>query len=149
MSNRQFIMRGQTATQKIEILNFSGHKKGVGFKLLEFIIYPSTQILGPANWEMVGSITADINVVPNPQSPDFRNEGLIGTAYSWGSGSQTEPRNYQSVINDLFIITQDLIIALEDSQNNPINWHCKFEAVKMSGPQEAATNYKQFTVNTG
>jgi len=145
---RQFIMRGQIASQKIEILNFSGHKKGMGFKLLEFMIYPSTNML-VTNWEMVGSITADINVVPNPQSPDFRDEGLIGTSYSWGSASQTEPRNYQSVVNDLFIITQDLTIAVQDSQNNPINWHCKFEAVKMSGPQEATTNYKQFTINSG
>jgi hypothetical protein len=145
---REFIMRGQIESQKVEILNFGGHKRGAGFKLVEFIIYPATNMLS-TNWELVGSLTADANVVPNPQSPDFRDEGLIGTAYSWGSGSQTEPRSYQSVVNDLFIITQDLTLVAQDSNSNPINWHCKFEAVKMSGPQEAATNYKQFTINSG
>ena len=35
-----------------------------------------------------------------------------------------------------------------DTQNaNPVNWQCKFESVKMSGPEEAVTNYRQFLIS--
>ena len=31
----------------------------------------------------------------------------------------------------------------------PVNWQCRFESVKMSGPEEAVANYKQFTISDG
>ena len=30
-----------------------------------------------------------------------------------------------------------------------VNWQCRFVAEKMSGPEEAAANYKQFTISDG
>ena len=31
--------------------------------------------------------------------------------------------------------------------NHPVNWQCRFESVKMTGPEEAAVNYKQFSIS--
>jgi len=31
--------------------------------------------------------------------------------------------------------------------SSDVNWQCRFESVKMSGPEEAATNYKQFAIS--
>ena len=52
-----------------------------------------------------------------------------------------------NVINDTFLITQNLILMVHDVVGNPVNWQCRFEAVKMSGSQEAVANYKQFTIS--
>ena len=56
------------------------------------------------------------------------------------------------VVNDTFLITQNLILMVQDtdpSAGAPINWQCRFKAVKMDGSEEAAANYKQFTIFDG
>jgi hypothetical protein len=53
----------------------------------------------------------------------------------------------QSVVNDTYIITQNLLLLVKDTYSNPINWQCRFESVKMSEPEEAAVNYKQFAIS--
>ena len=35
---KDFVMRGQTANEGEEVLNFSGHKPGYAFRLVEFQI---------------------------------------------------------------------------------------------------------------
>ena len=30
---------------------------------------------------------------------------------------------------------------------SPVNWQCRFESVKMTGSEEAVTNYKQFMIS--
>ena len=51
------------------------------------------------------------------------------------------------VIKDTFSITQNLILMVQNTDSGtPVNWQCKFEAVKMTDAQTAATNYKQFTI---
>jgi len=148
---KEFVMRGQTASGTNEVLNFSGYKPGYAFRLVEFKIYPSNEI-GTRNAELSATITA-AKTAEDPEYPNFDNEGLIATAMLQ-IGETGTAKNYGSadfsVVNDLFLITQDLIIAAIDTQAGlpmAVNWQCRFVSVKMGGPEEAVTNYKQFTIS--
>jgi hypothetical protein len=146
---KNFVMRGQTPSGETEILNFGGYKPGYAYRLVEFEIYPSTNV-GGAHYELAATLTA-AKVEEDPANPDFTNEGLIGTVLLV-SQSGIEFYGGTRVINDTFLITQDLILSVIDTvAGSPmaVNWQCRFEAVKMSGPEEAATNFKQFTIFDG
>ena len=41
---KEFVMRGKTASGETEVLNFSGYKPGYAYRLVEFDLYPSTNI---------------------------------------------------------------------------------------------------------
>ena len=145
-------MRGQTAdfktTGAYEVLNFSGHTPGYAYRLVELQLYPVGTI-GDANFEMSVAITAGKTAI-DPQAPNFNDEGLI--AVSMFSAFDGNPRYVDdlSVINDLFPITQDLILSVtETTASLASNWQCKFEKVKLSGAAEAAANFKQFTISDG
>ncbi len=62
MRKDEFVMRGQTASNGTEVLNFSGFKPGYAYKLVEFHLYPSTG-LGTDNPVLVGSITATLTAI--------------------------------------------------------------------------------------
>ena len=145
--NKEFVMRGQTASGSTEVLNFSGYKPGYAYRLTEFQLYPSAAIHG-ADFEYVGSITAGKTAVA-PSSIDFNNEGLIGTTLISESASAANPVSVLSVINDTFLITQNLILMVQDMSGSDlkVNWQCRFVAEKMSKPEEAVANYKQFTIS--
>ena len=145
--NKEFVMRGQTASGKTETLNFSGYKPGYAYRLTEFTLYPSTNILG-AHYEMVGSITAGKTAIA-PTDPNFNDEGLIGTAVVENHEGYAYPITYNSVVNDLFLITQNLILMVQDEVGNAVNWQCRFVSEKMSGSEEAAANYKQYLISDG
>jgi len=142
---KEFVMRGQTASGSTEILNFSGFKPGMAYKLIDFDVYPAANI-GTTNFEGTASITAGkLNVSPN--SPDFNDDGLIGTTY-FGVNTATGNAHKQSILNDTFLITQNLILEVRETDSGAaVNWQCKFERVKMTGPEEAVTNYKQFAIS--
>jgi len=145
---KEFVMRGQTvstAGQNEEVLNFSGHKPGYAFKLVEFVIFPSTNIGTLVN-EMCASITAG-NTAMDPKNPNFNDEGLIGTVVQAVYNNETY--NNIAVINDTFLITQNLILKVGETSGNayPVNWQCRFKSVKMTGPEEASTNYKQYAIS--
>lgn len=144
---KEFVMRGQTASGQTEMLNFSGHKSGMAYRLTEFSLYPSSSILS-SNAELSGTLTAGKTAI-SATDPDFNEEGLIGTAFVSHTPSHEEIASKIFVINDTYLITQNLILKVQDSQSNPINWQCRFEAVKMGKAEEAVTNYKQFTVSDG
>ena len=142
----EFVIRGQTASGETETLNFSGHKSGMAYRLMEFELYPSTSIHSQ-DYEMVGSITAGKTAVA-PTDPNFNDEGLIGTAMVADDDSQAYPVSHLSIVNDTFLITQDLILKVFNTgSGEPVNWHCRFKPVKMSAAEEAVTNYKQFTIS--
>jgi len=146
--NKEFVMRGQTASGSTEVLNFSGNKPGYAYRMTEFSLYPSTGV-GSGNDEMSGSVTAGKTAVA-PTDPNFNNEGLIGTTYTQIIGSGSNAMFKQSVINDTFLITQNLILMVQNTNaGTPVNWQCRFVAEKMSGPEEAVANYKQFTISDG
>ena len=145
---KEFVMRGQTETGGTEVLEFGGKQKetkGMAYRLVEFILYPSTGI-GSNNDEMMGTVTAGKTAV-DPSIPNFNNEGLIGVAQSSANASPAYPAFDRSVVNDTFLITQNLILMVQNvNAATPVNWQCRFEAVKMTDAEEAATNYKQFAI---
>jgi len=143
--NKEFVMRGQTASGLTEILNFSGLTPGYAYRLTEFKLYPSTGI-GSAAYELVGSITAGKTAIV-PTDPNFNDEGLIATAYA--NSNASPDGDFRAVINDTFLITQDLILMVQNAAaaGSPINWQCKFVGEKLSTAEEAVTNYKQFTIS--
>ena len=152
MRKDEFVMRGQTpsydpSTGKfgVEVLNFSGHKSGYAYKLLDLEIYPSTGI-GTNNDEMTATIVAGKAGAP-PTDPDFSDEGLIATVYQSINANTVYPASSISVINDTFLITQDLILMVQEVNGRPVNWQCRFKAVKMSGSEEAVANYRQFMIS--
>jgi len=143
---KEFIMRGQTAVgDPTEVLNMSGYRPGYGYRLTEFQLYPSTA-LGVQGYEMSGSVTAATTAMA-PDNPDFNSEGLIATAIAWGHpGSGQSAPYHLSVINDLFVITQDLILMIAETGSAPVNWQVRFKEVKLSSSAEAVANYKQYTI---
>jgi len=147
--NKEFVMRGQTASGLTELLEFGGRKPGYGYILTEFQIYPSTNI-GGINYELAASVTA-AKVLEDPSNPNFNNEGLIATALNVGSeiGSGRPQQGPLVIVNDTFLITQNLILAVIDTNAGApmaVNWQCRFEAVKLNSSQEAVANYKQFNI---
>ena len=145
---KEFVMRGQTASGKTEVLNFSGFKPGMAYRMIDFKVFPSTDI-GQTAFELLGTVTASKTAM-SPTDPDFSDQGLIASVYHGTGASLTgSPGNNATVINDTFMITQDLILSVANTGagNTAINWQCRFEEVKMSGAEEAVTNYKQFLIS--
>jgi hypothetical protein len=140
---KTFVMRGQTDSGQTEILNFGKYKTGYAYRLIGLDLFPS-QAVGQNGVEMMATLTA-AKTAETATDPNFNNDGLIGTAYNSIQNSQYAG-HIQSVINDTFLITQNLILMVQDNSSLPINWQCRFESVKMTGSEEAATNYKQFAI---
>ena len=108
---KEFVLRGQTPDAGEEVLNFSGHKKGYAYKMTEFKLYPSSAI-GIANDEMSATISAGKTGI-DPTAPNFNDEALVATALSFlGDGPRDGPTDY-SVINETFLITQNLILKVK------------------------------------
>ena len=144
---KEFVMRGQTASGETEVLNFSGYKPGYAYRMTEFLIYPYNPTSDRRSY---ASVTAGKTAVDPANSVDFNNEGLIATAMDVFNAAAQDGRIALSIVNDTFLITQNLILMVSAQvSSEPINWQCRFVAEKMSGPEEAATNYKQFTISDG
>lgn len=146
MPTEEFVMRGRTASGGTEVLNF-GSKHGYGFKLIEFNLYPGNNI-GSLHYDMSGTITAGKTAV-SPADPDFSNEGLIGTTMYKSGDSAIYTNGDYTVVNDTFIITQNIILMVQEFQATggpPINWQCKFKPVKLSDTAQANANLRQFHV---
>tara|TARA_Y100000310_G_C20103909_1_gene544028 strand:+ start:64 stop:507 length:444 start_codon:yes stop_codon:yes gene_type:complete len=144
---KEFIMRGKTPGDgSSEILNFGGLTPGIGYQLIEFQVIGANDISG-THWEITASVTAD-NTAADSTIPDFTQEGLIGTVYQKNNAGLEYPLANLTIINDLFVITQDCIIQTVDTQGGEVNWQLKFREVKLSPSAEAVANYKQFTIYT-
>jgi len=146
--NKEFVLRGQTAdfktTGSTEVLNFSGAKPGYAYRLIEFSLYPSSG-LGTGSGELLGSITAG-STAADPEAANFNDKGLIGSTVLMWRNDSFGPYG-TSVTNDLFLITQDLILSVADiASGAPVNWQCRFVAEKMNNGEEAVANYNQFVI---
>ncbi len=140
-------MRGQTASGQTETLNFSGYKPGYAYRMTEFLIYPYNPTSDRRSY---ASVTAGKTAVDPANSVNFNNEGLIATAMDVFNAAAQDGRIALSIVNDTFLITQNLILMVSAQvSSEPINWQCRFVAEKMSGPEEAVANYKQFTISDG
>jgi len=144
---KEFVMRGQTASDQQEVLNFSGFKKGYAYKIIDFKIYPSNT---DAAYEIAATITA-AKTAENPSNPNFNNDGLIATAFLVNNdNTHLASANLNTIVNDTFLITQDLILKVIDTLAGspmPVNWQCRFVSEKMNLSQEAVANYNQFTIS--
>jgi len=144
---KEFVMRGQTASGLTHTMNFSGHKGDYGFRLIEFAIYPSTGI-GTNSFELAATVTA-AKTFEDPSNPNFNNEGLIASAYFRDKLIDNRVTQTAVVVNDTFMITQDIILAVVDTYAGApmaVNWQCKFLPVKLSSAEAALTNYRQFSI---
>jgi len=142
---KDFVIRGQTASGETEILEFGGYKDGYAYKMTDFQIYPSTGI-GSNNDELAGSVTAGTTAL-DPTAPNFNDEGLIATALFKLSHLVSNPTGGISLVNDTFLITQNLILMVQNTDSGTaVNWQCRFESVKMTDSQAATTNFKQFSI---
>jgi len=147
---KEFVMRGQTASGLTEVLNFSGYKPGYAYRMTEFQIYPSGPIAATTSIELMATVTA-AKTFEDPQNPNFNNEGLIASTYltmndNPAYGTTLGP----SVVNDTFLITQNLILAVLDvvaGSPQAVNWQCRFVAEKMSDAEAAVANFRQFTIS--
>ena len=147
MRKDDFVMRGKTASGFTEVLNFSGRKPGYAYKLIDLELYPS--IVSNQAYELCATITAGKTGV-DPQAPDFSDEGLIAVAMQEDNVSSHEGIGTNKVINDTFLITQNLILFVIDTHAGspmPVNWQCRFRPVKISGSEEAVANYRQFMIS--
>lgn len=150
---KEFIMRGSTASGTEEVLNFGGQARpGYGYRMTELQIYPSSSI-GSQGAELSLTITA-ANSAEDPSNPNFNNSGLIAVSML---GVRTDVQNGSfvdhTIVNDLFVITQDLILSAVDTLSGSpqsTNWQIRLEEIKLSSGAEAVANFKQYTIyNTG
>jgi len=148
---KEFVMRGKTASGLTEVLQFGKYKAGYAYRMTEFELWPSSNI-GLTNQELSATVTAG-KTYEDPTNPNFDNDGLIGTAVAMmtkGENAAVNEFTQASVVNDTYIITQNLILAVIDTVAGApadVNWQCRFESVKMTGSEEAAVNYKQFAIS--
>ncbi len=143
--NKEFVMRGQTNSGETETLNFSGYKPGYAYRLVEFQLFPSTGI-GSAQVEISGTVTAGKTAVA-PTDPNFNNEGLLATSLFDQSDTATRSAGPLTIVNDMFLITQNLILMVQETGGTPVNWQCRFIAEKMNDAENAVANYRQFTIS--
>jgi len=145
---KEFVMRGNLAHGVSEVLNFSGYKPGYAYRLTEFNVWPSTSIHGATD-ELAASITA-AKTASDPLSPNFDEPGLIANAMYVNSANNYDGPLALSLVNDTFLITQDLIVlGRDESGGNSVNYQARFKSVKMNNAEEAVTNFKQFTISDG
>ena len=113
----EFVMRGKTVSGGTEVLNFTGHTPGYAFRMTEFQIYPSADIGEASAQELMASVTA-AKTAEDPQNPDFNNDGLIATSFMTTHDNPAYVGMLpNTVVNDTFLITQDLIIKVLDAQS--------------------------------
>jgi len=141
---KTFVMRGKTAKGVTEVLNFGKYKAGYAYRLTEFNLFPS--VTNPSDAQLCAVITAGKTAL-DPQSPDFSIDGCIGNAVYENDANDAYPGIESVVIDDTFIITQNLLLTVFNTESHDINWQCRFESVKMTGAEEASVNYKQFAIS--
>ena len=154
MRKDEFVLRGRTNSKDgsasppvsgEEILNFSGFKPGYAYRLVEFNLYPMTPQTGGKT--MVATIVAGKTGM-DPEIINYNDPSLIAVAVESFNCTHNDGDIQKTVINDTYLITQNLILTVKDSASGePINWQCKFKGVKMTKAEEAVTNYKQFVIS--
>ena len=147
---KDFVIRGQTASGETEILEFGGYKENYAYIMTEFQIYPSTGI-GTASYELAASVTA-AKTYEDPSNPNFNNEGVIAVNIATADRAEPFSGNSIGIVNDTFLITQNLILAVIDTKSGSpmaVNWQCRFKAVKMTDAAAAVQNFRQFSIFDG
>jgi len=147
---KQFVIRGRldgTVSKGIKTIRISGKETGYAFRIVDFQLYPATDI-GGSQLEACASIARGSTPL-DPVNPNFDDQALVAVAkYSIPTGPEHGVMTY-SVINDLVNLTQDLTIYARDTGggDRAINFQIKFKSVKLTPSAEATANYQSFTIN--
>jgi len=142
---KQFVMQGQLASSGEKVLRLSGISDGYGYIIDSFQIGASTN-LGTSGAECFAAITRD-NVAMDPINPNWSDDGLVATATAYSYGLAVPGNLVTSLVNDMAVLTQDLILSVRETDNtNPINYLIKFRSVRISSSEEAVENYKQYSI---
>jgi hypothetical protein len=139
------IMRGQnTSPTRTAKLNFTGRTPGYGYQITEFVLYPSTNI-GDTAQEFCGALTAS-STLEDASNPNFDNHGLIATFAGQATAQKDSMPGGYAVLNELFVITQDLLLNTFSPEGVSVNWQCRFKKVKLSSSAEAVANFNQYSL---
>lgn len=152
MSEKVFTVLGIVGSRTITTdrvhVPLSGLADGYGFRLLDFKIWPSTDLGGAnKNQELYAVINRDPGFAPDPFNPDFGVPGFLAVS-TWGSGpfvlavGAPSTRGSQSIINDDVILTQDVFVYCSDPADNKINYFLRFERMRISAGAEAVANFE-------
>ncbi len=146
MPKDDFVIRGKSGkgVDNAKRINFGGYKGGYGFRIIEFQLYQSA--MPPSNDAQLCAIITAGKTALDPLSPDFDVEGCIATSLLDNDAADHYPPAVITVINDTFIITQDIIITCDNREAHDINWQIKFRPVKMTTTEIANQNYRQFSI---
>ena len=64
----------------------------------------------------------------SPIDPDFNNDALVAVAVFTAHTSPAYPPQALNMINDLVVLTQDLTLMVQDTQDgDAVNWMLKFK----------------------
>ena len=136
----EFIQQGRLASGGTKVINLSGGKNDVGYRLKEFKLWGSTN-LGATSQECWGTLVRS-NTAVSPINPDFGNEALVGVATFHCHTSPAYPPQQLAMFNDLVDLVADCILMVQDSSDGEdINYLLKFEEVKLSDAAISAANY--------
>jgi len=145
----EIILRGKTASDQYETLNFGTLAKDVAFQLVSFELFPSIDaVLAGGDLNLRGAITRGKTTNFTSTAPDFNQPGLIANSLFRFGNANTETVYSVSVVDDLAYITQDLQLHVKDvgSSASAINWQAKFRKIKLSKSAKAVANYDQYTI---
>ena len=147
---KEFIKKGKLPVNAVKTLHMTGLKPGYGYWITRFELWGWQDVLGTTDAsEYCAAITAE-KTAADSSAPDFNQEGQIAVAM-WGVShnlTTNMPPGF-SVIDDLFVCTQDLLLEVKGTASTHVNYLIKFEKVTMSDSALAVQNYKQFAISDG
>ena len=147
---KEFINKGKLPVNSVKKIHISGLKPGYGYRITRFDLWGGADVLGVSDAsEYCGVITAE-KTAADSSAPNFNQEGQIAVAM-WGISHNLNVNlpPGTSVIDDLFVCTQDLLLEVKGSAGTECNYMVKFEKVSMSDSALAVQNYKQFAISDG
>jgi hypothetical protein len=146
MPTRDFVVRGKSGkgVDNAQTINFGGRNQGYGYRIVEFQLYQSA--MPPSSDAQLCAIITAGKTALDPLSPDFSTEGVIATSLLDNDAADHNGVSTHTIIDDTFMITQDIILTCDNTEAHDINWQIKFRPVKMSETEQANQNYRQFSI---
>lgn len=126
-------------------IHLAGDKPEDGYRVTKFEIISSTP--GLTSVEQITKIYKTKQSAINA-TIDFTDEDLLGAAY-W-SVSDTSQRGIGTIIFDGEVVNQDIYVTYKANAGSEANsYYIELEQVKMSGPEQAAVNFRAALAHGG
>jgi hypothetical protein len=144
---REMIVKGKLDVDANATINMPKVSEGYGYRITRFDLWGAQDVLGVgAASEYCGIITAEKSAA-DASAPNFNNEGQIAVAmWCVSHNLVTNMPAGTSVIDDLFIISQDIILEIKGTASTACNFLIRFEKVKLDTTGQANANYRQFMI---